>query len=64
MIYLPFVSNLQEADMPTYLEYTIYYLTLVFIDGDYANDWLTHMPDDVATLMYQAGQLIALALGW
>lgn len=36
------------------------YLAHFWTDGDYANDWLAHMPGDIATLLQSTCHLIYL----
>lgn len=38
----------------------IRYLLIVLTDGDYLNDWLTHMPDTIADVMQIIGWLLTL----
>ena len=35
------------------------YFGIVFADGDPANDWLTHLPVEIAEAAYVIGQWIA-----
>ena len=37
----------------------IMYLLIVLTDGDYLNDWLTHMPADVATYAEVIGRFVS-----
>jgi len=46
------------AIRPT-LEAFAQYLTAVFEDGDYLNDWLTHMPEAVQPAVLALGQVVA-----
>ena len=39
------------------------YLAIVATDGDWANDWLTHVPASVAPHLEAVGQWLALLLG-
>lgn len=38
------------------------YLSAILADGDYANDWLTHLPRAVRPLVRALGHRLALAL--
>lgn len=40
------------------------YIQAIFIDGDYQNDWLTHMTPIVARYMLEYGMTLAAALGF
>jgi len=40
------------------------YLLVVVTDGDYLNDWLTHLPADTIDATQTAGWLLSLALGY
>ena len=40
----------------------INYLAVFVTDGDYANDWLTHMPGDIANLLESTCHLISLII--
>lgn len=35
------------------------YFAIVVLDGDHMNDWLTHLPADVAPAVQTVGQFIA-----
>ena len=39
------------------------YFAIVIEDGDWLNDWLTHMPVMIRPLIAAIGQLIALLIG-
>ena len=39
------------------------YLLAVATDGDYLNDWLTHVDHETASYLERLGRLIAVALG-
>jgi hypothetical protein len=36
----------------------LYYLYFVILDGDWLNDWLTHMPPTVRAIMEHIGKII------
>lgn len=38
------------------------YLAIVITDGDWLNDWLTHLPADIAPAVQTVGQFIASQL--
>lgn len=40
------------------------YIQAIFVDGDWANDWLTHMTPIVAAFMRDYGQNLAASLGF
>lgn len=39
------------------------YFRIVVEDGDWANDWLTHLPEAIRSLVELIGFLLALVLG-
>jgi len=39
------------------------YLSFVLTDGDYLNDWLTHMPAELAAIMLIVGRALATITG-
>lgn len=41
----------------------IYYFAAIVQDGDYLNDWLTHLPEIVRPLILFLGTLLATLLG-
>jgi len=42
----------------------VLYLLAVLTDGDYMNDWLTHLPAYSVGTVETAGWLLSLALGY
>lgn len=40
------------------------YFYFVALDGDYMNDWLTHLPAIIRPLIMSIGHLISLLLGF
>lgn len=40
------------------------YLLVVVTDGDWMNDWLTHLPESTIAATQTAGWLLAIALGY
>ena len=39
------------------------YLAFIVIDGDYLNDWLTHLPVGMQEGMIEVGKAIAIIFG-
>jgi hypothetical protein len=64
-IYLPSILNQGVDTMidPRIVD-VLYYIIAVCVDGDWMNDWLTHMPVWQADLMQEVGRLLALAIGF
>jgi hypothetical protein len=42
----------------------ILYVVAILEDGDFQNDWLTHLPPWSADAVATAGQALAVALGY
>ena len=61
MIYLPWIEN---GRMNEIAHSILRYITVVMQDGDYLNDWLTHMPSELATAIVIVGQYLAEGLGF
>jgi hypothetical protein len=40
------------------------YLLVVATDGDYLNDWITHLPEGSIDTVQTVGWLLAVALGY
>jgi hypothetical protein len=45
------------------LQALILYLYYTALDGDWANDWLTHMPEGLQPTVQALGQLLAATMG-
>ena len=56
-MYLPLIKS--TSDLLSLLRY----LAIVITDGDYLNDWLTHLPSDVAPHVMEVGKFIATLIG-
>jgi hypothetical protein len=39
------------------------YLLVVVVEGDWANDWLTHLDPSIAPTVMEFGKLIAQSIG-
>jgi hypothetical protein len=49
--------------MPTIMDVLIY-LFYVLMDGDYLNDWYTHVPEAMQQGLVMTGQLLAVLVGY
>lgn len=41
----------------------VHYFTAILVDGDYLNDWLTHLPVVIRPLVEMLGMALAAVLG-
>lgn len=56
-LHLPFIVD------GTHLLDLVRYFAIVITDGDWANDWLTHLPTTIRPAVEIVGQFIAIAIG-
>jgi hypothetical protein len=41
----------------------ILYFAAIMIDGDWMNDWITHLPAMIRPVIMQIGQILAFVVG-
>ena len=61
-LWLPVINQHSTMEGDSMLT-VLYYLVVVLVDGDTANDWLTHMSPVVADIMFGIGEALVMVMG-
>jgi hypothetical protein len=54
----------QHMEWFKYSDIIAKYIQAIYRDGDYGNDWLTHMSPQLAAFMRDYGMMLAASLGF
>ena len=59
-VFLPYV---QEDSRMRHLIAFLKYISVVVVEGDWANDWITHLPEWVQPHLAEVGKFLATIIG-